>query len=132
MYITLENLRNMAKSIKNLASLNHVSPRNNITDYERQQERIIEENNMRLQQLGIPQIRTSISVRGDHEQVQMHKRQDTEGNDGYMPSEDDEPDEEPRAAKKLTMRRSVSETGMVGTRVACRKSNNSFSPVVVI
>ena len=49
-----------------------------------------------------------------------------------MPSKDEEPHEEPRAAKKLTMRRYVSETGMVRIRANCRKSNNSFSPGIVI
>ena len=83
---------------------------------------------MRLQQLGIPQIRTSTSIRGNHEHVQMLKWQDTEKNDDHMPSKD----EELRAIKKLTMRRSISKTRMVRTRVACRKSKNLLSPGIVI
>ena len=85
MYITLDALWNMAKSKRTpSASTNTVSKV--VTEYERQQQLNIVNNNRRLQELGIPVITSSMRT---NEKVQEQDRQYNEEHAEYTPTEEE-------------------------------------------
>jgi len=100
MYITLQNLRNMAKSKKIVATLDCVVLKSIAIEYEKQRYRNIEENNRVLQQLGIPPITTTLGGKNDLKRRQSSWASDEDGD--YMPLEDEGPDNEAGTATKAS------------------------------
>jgi len=80
MYITLDALRNMAKSKRTPSTSAIVSKR--VTDYERQRQLNIENNNRKLQELGIPIMTSSLRT---NEEDQHYNEEDAE----YTPTEEE-------------------------------------------
>ncbi|KAJ8441625.1 hypothetical protein Cgig2_010266 [Carnegiea gigantea] len=101
MYITLPNLRNIAKSKKIIATSDHIALKSSAIEYEKQRHRNIEENNRVLQQLGIPPITTTL--RGNNDLARRQSRQASEKDGDYMPLEEEGPDNAAAAATKAAM-----------------------------
>lgn len=100
MYITLQNLRNMVKLKKIVATSDRVALKSNAIEYEKQRHRNIEENNKVLQQLGIPPLTTTLGGNNDSTRRQSKRASEEDGN--YMPLEDEGPDYAAAAATKTS------------------------------
>ncbi|KAJ8427219.1 hypothetical protein Cgig2_028743 [Carnegiea gigantea] len=98
MYITLENLRNMARpkritsapsgiSRKDNVNEYEMQRKDNVNEYERQRELNIQQNNRKLQEFGIQ--RTIQAPRRAKGSIQLRGEQNCEEDDEYHPTDDE-------------------------------------------
>ncbi|KAJ8423608.1 hypothetical protein Cgig2_003772 [Carnegiea gigantea] len=116
MYITLENLRNMARPKRITSAPGGVSRKDNVNEYEmqrkdnvneykRQRELNIQQNNRKLQELGIQ--RMIQALRRANGSIQLRGKQNCEEDDEYHPTDDErvqaECDDGPFETQRTTM-----------------------------
>ena len=138
MYITLENLRNMARpkritsapggvSRKDNVNEYEMQRKDNVNEYERQRELNIQQNNRKLQELGIQ--RTMQAPRRAKGSIQLCGEQNCEEDDEYHPTDDErvqaECDDVPFDTQRTTMR-----TTSLERQVTRIRSGNSILSLV--
>ncbi|KAJ8423891.1 hypothetical protein Cgig2_022220 [Carnegiea gigantea] len=132
MYITLQNLQNMVKSKKIVATSDRVALKSSAIEYEKQRHRNIEESNRVLQQLGIPPITTTLGGNNWHEgkagrnndSTRRQSRRASEEDGDYMPLEDEGPDNIVAAATKASKSRTTADTRTIRIRATSRQAND--------